>query len=256
MMKKFKTLDEIFNNEVKVRVNAEFAPFRIQCDGPIRESADPYDAYCIVWTNYYLDEETSDEIFETVAMAELRASSFGDYVQAIEYMDDCSDDARESAIVAGKYFEMFPRRCREIKWFQKFYGGVSIYDLHTFYVSPKFRGKGVATVILQQLPLLLRELHLSHGIITAYINPFKRQDVELPDSEDKMFDSFNDDRLIKYSNHKSTQSKEITEQLKKLLEKCGFSNTHDMYYAVSLEYLAGQAKKKSAMSEYVYSLWE
>ena len=71
-----------------------------------------------------------------------------------------------------------------------------------------------------------------------------------------MFDSFNDDRLIKYSNHKSTQSKEITEQLKKLLEKCGFSNTHDMYYAVSLEYLAGQAKKKSAMSEYVYSLWE
>lgn len=249
-MGELKTVDEIVGDEVRLFVKANYAPFRINGYESVRRGTTPYDSYQILWKCDEYDGKKYRE--ETIAMAEIRSSKFENYQEALEYMDDCDTDTLGTATCAYEYYHRFSKRCNQIKELKKMLDIVNIYDLHTFYISSKYRHRGISTVILQQLPEIMKQLNLADGIISAYVNPFECQDIDL--SQKWKCDYF---KKLLYSDLKTRESIHIGAILKKQLKKCGFSEMYDRrYYAASLEYLTKQAVERNVLSEFTYDGWE
>ena len=249
-MGELKTVDEIVGDEVRIFVKANYAPFRINGYESVRRGTTPYDSYQILWKCDEYDGKKYRE--ETIAMAEIRSSKFENYQEALEYMDDCDMDTLGTATCAYEYYHRFSKRCNQIKELKKMLDIVNIYDLHTFYISSKYRHRGISTVILQQLPEIMKQLNLADGIISAYVNPFECQDIDL--SQKWKCDYF---KKLLYSDLKTRESIHIGAILKKQLKKCGFSEMYDRrYYAASLEYLTKQAVERNVLSEFTYDGWE
>ena len=249
-MGELKTVDEIVGDEVRIFVKANYAPFRINGYESVRRGTTPYDSYQILWKCDEYDGKKYRE--ETIAMAEIRSSKFENYQVALEYMDDCDMDTLGTATCAYEYYHRFSKRCNQIKELKKMLDIVNIYDLHTFYISSKYRHRGISTVILQQLPEIMKQLNLADGIISAYVNPFECQDIDL--SQKWKCDYF---KKLLYSDLKTRESIHIGAILKKQLKKCGFSEMYDRrYYAASLEYLTKQAVERNVLSEFTYDGWE
>ena len=249
-MGELKTVDEIVGDEVRLFVKANYAPFRINGYESVRRGTTPYDSYQILWKCDEYDGKKYRE--ETIAMAEIRSSKFENYQEALEYMDDCDTDTLGTATCSYEYYHRFSKRCNQIKELKKMLDIVNIYDLHTFYISSKYRHRGISTVILQQLPEIMKQLNLADGIISAYVNPFECQDIDL--SQKWKCDYF---KKLLYSDLKTRESIHIGAILKKQLKKCGFSEMYDRrYYAASLEYLTKQAVERNVLSEFTYDGWE
>ena len=272
-MGRIKTLDQIMNSEVCIWAEADYAPIYIKGCTFRRYGSNPYDTYRITWS-YYVEELTDEELtdeeladegedddpYVPIAMAEIWTANFEDFDEAVEYMDDCSGDACGAAETALSYYKKYPKRCKHLKNDMVWGCGAEVIELHTFYVSPEFRGKGIATSILLKLPELLGQLNIEQGIITAYINPFINQTKSLSDKDSvKWFKGYFEDKVVeRYSRMKTEESKEISKALEHIFEKCGFSKMGEdsEYYAVSMEYLRNQAVKKNIVPEEMLWLWE
>ncbi len=264
-MNNVKSIDKIINSETEIKVRADFTTFSIRGNKSVRYGVEPLDVYRIIWTCVNPEweaatgeDEEPDYYNDTIAMVEIRAANFDDFNQAIDYMDECNQETYDETLIAETYFKRFPKRCRRLKEDYGFIGSLGVYDLHTLYISPKYRNKGIAKVIVSQLSELLRQLGRSDGIITAYINPFKRTDIELPNDleQDPFKKSFDNDELIEYSNLETEESGQMAEVMRKLFEDCGFSKMDDRYYAVSTEYLKQKAVNRKFLAEDTYSTWE
>ena len=271
-MGKIKTLDQIMNSEVCIWAEADYAPIYVKGCTFERYGTNPYDTYRITWS-YYVEEPTVEELtdeeptdeeeddpYMPIATAEIWTANFQNFDEAVEFMEECSGDTCGAAETALSYYKKYPKRCRCIRNHLDWDCGAEVIELHTFYVSPEFRGKGVATSILLHLPELLRQLNHDQGIITAYINPFNNQTKSLSDKNNGNWckGDFEDKGIERYSRMKTEESKEIAEALKHIFEKCGFSKIGEAgeYYAVSTEYLRDQAVKRKVVDEEMFWLWE
>ena len=258
-MDELKTLDSIIGERVKVYVESYHAPFSILGDRSVRYGTMPVDTYRIIWEYYYLDDETDEDGYETIAIAEIRTASFDNFEQAKDYMDECSQETYDWTICAEAYYNKYPKRCKVIRESNRSFDELNLIDLHTFYISPKYRRKGIGKIIMLQLPELFTELGLGYGLIYAYVNPFVNQDMDLTidkNDEESGMKCFDSD-LIEYSNQETEESKQMTEVLKNFLEKCGFSLVgKDNHYVVSTEYMLKQSFKNKVLVEGTYSSWE
>ncbi len=264
-MNNLRSLDKIINEEVRITVKVELAPFSIKGDRIVRYGCTPEDVYRIIWTcvnpEWIKAQGENDETElcrDTIAIAEIRAVNFESFDQAIEYMDECTQETYDEACIAEMYYKRYPKRCESFKENYGICREIGIYDLHTLYISPKYRGKGIANIILLQLPELLNQLNLIPGIITAYINPFKRQDIELPNDSDcnPIDEAFDNDEMMEYSNLETEESKRMELTLRRIFEECGFSNIKDRYYVASTEYISKRAQSKKVLTKYVCRTWE
>ena len=253
-MKKFKTLEKVVGHRVKTRVSASYAPFSIMGDYCVRYGTEPVNRYRITWEYFYSDDEDDDnDGYETIAAAEIwSVTDFENFEQATEYMDECSQETYDSVIYSEEYYKKYPERCERLKSVYECDEEVYLYNLHTFYVSPKFRNKGIATMLIYQLPELMMQLGLVNGLMYTCINPFTRQDIDLSNNEN----IFSEDQ-IEYSYQETEESQKIADILRKLLEKCGFSTVDDKdHYIVSMQYLREQAVKNKVLEIIGCDVWE
>jgi GNAT superfamily N-acetyltransferase len=251
-MKKFKTLESIVGERVKVRVSATHAPFSILEDSCIRYGTEPVDKYQIIWEYYHFDAETDEERYETIAAAEIwSVNTFEDFDQAADYMDECSQETYDSVIYSEEYYKKYPEKCEKVRSVYENDLEIYLYNLHTFYVSPKFRNKGIGTLLILQLPELMLQLGLVNGLMYICINPFVRQDIDLSGDENIFSEQ------IEYSYQETEESKKIADIFRKLLEKCGFSTVDDKdHYIISMQYLREQAVKNKVLEEIGCDIWE
>ncbi len=250
-MKKFKTLESIVGERVKIRVSATHAPFSIIGDRCIRYDMEPVDKYQITWEYYYLDDETDEDGYETIAVADIwSVDTFETFEQATEYMDECSQETYESVVYSEGYYKKYPERCEKVRSVYEDDLEIYLYNLHTFYVSPKFRNKGIGTLLILQLPELMLQLGLVNGLLYSCINPFERQDIDLSDDESIVNGEF------EYSDQETEESKKIADIIRKMFKKCGFSPVDENHYLVSMQYLREQAVKNKVLEEIGCDTWE
>ncbi len=251
-MNKFKTLEKIIGHRVKTRVSASYAPFSIKGDSCVRYGTEPVDRYQITWEYYYLDDETDEDGYETIAAAEIwTVDTFENFEQAADYMDECSQETYDSVICSEEYYKKYPERCEKVRDVYEDDQEIYLYNLHTFYVSPKYRNKGIGTLLILQLPEIMLQLGLVNGLLYACINPFIRQDIDLSGDEN-IFSG-----QIEYSDQETEESKKIAEILRNLLAKCGFSAVdNEDHYIVSMQYLRKQSVKNKVLEEIGYDTWE
>lgn len=251
-MKKFKTLEQIVGHKVKTRVSATLAPFSIKGDNCVRYGSEPVDRYQIIWEYYYYDDETDEDGYEIIAAAEIWSATFENFDEATDYMDECSQETYDSVVYSEEYYKRYPERCENVRSVYECDEDIYLYNLHAFYVSPKFRCKGIATMLIYQLPELMMQLGLVNGLMYTCINPFTRQDIDLSKGENV----FSEDQT-EYSYQETDESKKIAGVLRKLLEKCGFSTVDDEdHYIVSMQYLREQSVKKKVLEIIGCDTWE
>lgn len=252
-MKKFKTLEKIVGHRVKARVSASFAPFSIIGDYCVRYGTEPVNRYQITWEYVPSDEENEEDDYEIIAAAEIwSVTTLENFEKATDYMDECSQETYDSVFYSEEYYKKYPERCENVKHVYECDEELYLYNLHTFYVSPKFRRKGIATLLILQLPEILMQLGHVNGIWYTCINPFKRQDIDLTKNANVFYED-----QVEYSYQETEESQKIADVLRKLLEKCGFSKIDDEdHYLVSTQYLREQAVKNKVLEIIGCDVWE
>lgn len=127
--------------------------------------------------NLVLEDLDAGKELAKIAYAEIRiiplSAMFGDIDLVIDEDADSSDSI--SPLLNLKEINM--SEVHEEYWYAKYPSSrINIGELHTFYISPEFRGLGIADFIYSKLnDLLYAEYNQVVYLLGVYVNPFKTQ---------------------------------------------------------------------------------
>ena len=221
-------------DEVKLDVRSFFPTFALT-DRWVRK--DVYCPYNRVLLDFYVvefleEDEEDDEKEVSLARIELRLGKFRNEDELLVDSDE-DVDFGGSASSLKQYVELYKNG--DYKDVSDSWCFIYLCELHTFYISPEFRGKGLSKYFLAIIPRLLEMLFgIKNAGIVAEINPFRRQG------------SLNTKRKFK-SNGYQDDNKDplLVERVEKSLKSMGFKKvSDDLNYVTDMEKLFEKAYEK------------
>lgn len=215
---------KLFNDELMVRIWTN-GDFLLTESGLVRKAAQPYTHSTIEW--YEVDDDGN---YMTVALMDLKTTCFWKTDEMFWSLDEISAGYGYLFEAATKYADE-----HDFGWSVEDGSEREYCEINHFYISPKYRGKGLANALLLQLTNILPELYIEsdRAVIVTIVNPFRDQERDLSGVRglvSEAFGGYEDDK---------TRKKELTEIMVKPLNTCGFEKVHISgeglpYYATSL----------------------
>ncbi len=229
-------LSDIFDQNIYVDISSNIS--RVLDDHRIyRNLSFPADAYTISFMT--LNDKTGE--LETVAFLMISLLRYGSIEEAKAILEDYDGDRMDAVEYVEELIETEKKNYDE-DIFDPI--DIQICDLHNFYVSPKYRGKGVSEALTLRLPQIIEELSpASATYISTYINPFVDQlDIGLAKE-------LNERGFGGYSKGMDVDMDEVRAAAKKSLERCGFVNVGNDHYVIDCADLAYIAEKNEVHYE-------
>ena len=230
-------LDSSFPKGLKARAEAFLPELEFTNEGILQENEVPE-----WWLNVEFSTEET-EIFlgrrtdacRKVAKLELRIRKYSDIDQMLLIADMEADDM-DSAESARAYME---KSCIEGQ------DGFFVCKMHTFYISPEYRGMGISKLCYAFIPRLLSSnLNIDSAIVTACVNPYANQ-------ESLNASDFEPGGYI-MADSKTPEANRVIKTAAMALERAGFTavDKTKKRYAASTDALRSEAEKDAVLRDF------
>ena len=150
--------------KISITAGANFEPlyFDISENSGFSRS---YDCKNRLFITFWDDEDA-------VAYMELRVCWYPGISNILDISDEDAD-SEESAATAMAYIKDGIEEDDDV-WEDE---EIVVCEIHTFYISPDYRGMGLSKRLMLMIPYLLEcYINCSDAVVTAYVNPFKNQE--------------------------------------------------------------------------------
>ncbi len=232
-----KHISDIFDGEISYDISSSGT--RILNDHDVyRDIYDPADQFTITFKAY--NEETNND--DTIAFIKLNLFRYTDIDTAVEYIDEVGYDEMDAVQYVSRYLDQL----KEDEDIEAATLHFQICELHNFYVSPKFRGKGVSEALTLRLPQIIEEIApYDTTYISTYINPFNEQ------KEISEADALTETGFGGYVG-KSNAQNDIKEAAKKSLKRCGFRDVGDDHYVADCDEIIETARQNDVFYDIMF----
>ena len=229
--------DEEYLDDLRVCVRSYAPELRMSERWIHKNVYTPYNRMLVdFYIRLYPEEDEEKEV--NIARMDLRTANFDDVEELLVDSDEDADFG-SSASTLVDYIQNF--REYDYEWVEDANDKIVLCELHTFYISPEYRGKGLSKYFLAAIPTLLDMIcGIKSAGVVATINPFLHQG------------SLNSKRKFKSNGYQhEKKNPKLVEQIDRSLTSAGFKKISE-----KLEYATDLYELKRIALEKGIDFWE